>query len=66
MKLSKMRAKARSKFRRDMALYRWPDGSIFWEPAKPEAGEGVSVEVVFIRGREFTKPQAAWQGKRRK
>lgn len=61
MKVSKQRRKARSLFKRGLQLHRWPDGSIFWAPATAADGVGASVGVVFIRGREFTRPQCARQ-----
>lgn len=56
MKVSKQRRKARSLFKRGMTYHRYPDGGLGNQPQ-----EGVSVEVALVRGRQFTKPQAAKQ-----
>lgn len=60
MKQSKLRAKARAQFtkRRRLIRYRAPDGTITETPQGTDA-----VEVTLIRGRFFSRAEAARQGK---
>jgi len=59
MKLSKMRKKARSAFKKPRNIrYRGDDGRLFM---LPDPCTGVTVPVVVVRGRQFTKPQCAVQ-----
>lgn len=60
MKLSKMRAKARSAFGRGDTYFRYDDGRLAFRSDMVPSGV-VRVEVAVIRGRQFTKPQAARQ-----
>lgn len=57
MKMSKQRQKARSAFQRPRNV-RWRDGDVLYAE-KPVAFP--TVEVVVIRERPFTRPQAAKQ-----
>lgn len=59
MKLSKLRQKARAAFTRGCVWLRTDDGRLHAaDPAE------LFVEVVVIRGRQFTRPQCAVQSDR--
>lgn len=58
MKLSKLRAKARSAFALGKQYRRYADGALMQVGDLVPAGV-VTVEVAVIRGRQFTRPQAA-------
>lgn len=59
MKLSKMRRKARSAFKHPRRILFRDDAGVI--DARPGVGDEVVVPVVVVRGRVFTRPQAARQ-----